>query len=85
MVKLLKECIRIKETLSANKETLVFIEGLLDGSDFKSKIERTTLETKAADIFEQIKVPLEKVLQIANKTIEEIDFIELIGGGVRVP
>jgi len=36
MLKLLKECNRIKEVLSANKDSSIYIEGLVDGQDFKS-------------------------------------------------
>ena len=40
MIKLLKACNKIKETLSANKEAPFFVESLHDGEDLKSKITR---------------------------------------------
>ncbi len=45
MVKLLKECNKAKEVLSANKDFQFFSEGLLEGSDFTSSINRTTFES----------------------------------------
>jgi len=38
MIKLLKACNKIKETLSANKETPFFVENLYEGHDLKSFI-----------------------------------------------
>lgn len=35
MIKLLKECNKLKEILSANKESRFFVENLLDNIDFK--------------------------------------------------
>jgi len=36
---------KVKEVLSANKEAHVFVEGIMDGIDFNSKISRTTFES----------------------------------------
>ena len=48
MIKLMKECNRIKEVLSANRaEIPFFVEGLVDGNDFKSIISRPVFEEKS--------------------------------------
>lgn len=44
MVRLLAECNKLKEVLSANKEAVFQVEGLYDGNDFRSKIDRVTFE-----------------------------------------
>lgn len=44
MNKLLKAANKYKEILSANKETHVYIEGLIDGEDYSTTILRTTFE-----------------------------------------
>ncbi|EAR85326.2 DnaK protein (macronuclear) [Tetrahymena thermophila SB210] len=85
MVKLLKECNKAKEILSANKEMTFFSEGLLDGNDFRAQINRTVFEEKAESLLSQVTKPIEAILAKANKTIADIDVIELIGGGIRVP
>lgn len=36
-------------------------------------------------MFDQLTKPIDKVLQIANKTISDISIVELIGGGIRIP
>lgn len=38
---------RVKETLSANKEASMFVEGIMDGIDFHSKITRVEFERRA--------------------------------------
>lgn len=85
MVKLLKECNRAKEILSANKEMTFFSEGLLEGNDFNGHISRTQFEESLAPLLSEVIKPVEIILAKANKTIADIDVIELIGGGVRVP
>jgi len=40
MIKLQNQCNKVKEVLSANKESLFFVEGLHDEIDFRSKITR---------------------------------------------
>lgn len=85
MVKLLKECNKVKEILSANKALPFFSEGLLEGNDFTSNITREKLEEITAHLLEQVTSPIDIILKRANKTIADIDDIELIGGGIRIP
>jgi molecular chaperone DnaK (HSP70) len=40
MIRLIKECNKLKETLSANKESSFFVEGLIGDDDFRSHITR---------------------------------------------
>ena len=44
MAKLLKESAKVKEVLSANKETSFYVEGLLDDLDFKTTVSRSKFE-----------------------------------------
>lgn len=85
MVKLFNECHKLKEVLSANKEATLFVEGLIDGIDFRAPIKRTEFEEEAKDLLEKVTTPIEKVLEIADKKITDVNVIEIIGGGVRIP
>ncbi|EGR34515.1 hypothetical protein IMG5_009240 [Ichthyophthirius multifiliis] len=85
MVKLLKECNKAKEVLSANKDFQFFSEGLLEGSDFTSNINRTIFENINQQLFEKVTIPIQKVLERSNKTLSDINKVELIGGSIRVP
>lgn len=83
--RVLTEVTKFKEMLSANKEANFFIESLLDDIDFRSLIERSLFESKSSELLSLLTVPIEKVLSISKKTLEEVDAIEIIGGGVRIP
>ena len=50
MLKLMKECNRLKETLSANKEVQFSVENIYDGNDFRSKMTRELFERLASDL-----------------------------------
>ena len=49
------------------------------------KLSRSDLETISADFFAALEQPIKDVLEGAGAKIEDIDAVELIGGGVRVP
>lgn len=85
MVKLLKECNRVKEVLSANKEMSFFSEGLLEGNDYNSHVSRVKFEEASKELLDVVTKPIDIILARANKTIADIDIIELIGGGLRIP
>ncbi|CAD8142674.1 unnamed protein product [Paramecium pentaurelia] len=85
MNKLLKAANKYKEILSANKETQVYLEGLIDGEDYTTSIQRSTFETLFENRLQQLIDPINYVLEKSNKTKEDINIVELIGGGIRVP
>ncbi|CAK65920.1 unnamed protein product (macronuclear) [Paramecium tetraurelia] len=85
MNKLLKASNKYKEILSANKETQVYLEGLIDGEDYTTSIQRSTFESLFEDRLQQLTEPINYVLEKSNKTKEDINIVELIGGGIRVP
>ncbi|KAJ3154180.1 Hypoxia up-regulated protein 1 [Geranomyces michiganensis] len=85
MAKLLREATRIKQILSANTETFASVEGLIQDIDFRTKITRATLESLSADLVKRVAAPVQQVLKQANITLDELDSLILVGGGVRVP
>lgn len=85
MNKLLKASNRYKEILSANKETHIYIEGLIDGEDYSTTILRSTFESLFENNLNVLLEPIDYVLQKCNKTKEDLNIVELIGGGIRVP
>eukprot|EP01116_Phalansterium_solitarium_P019907 TRINITY_DN5727_c0_g1_i1.p1 TRINITY_DN5727_c0_g1~~TRINITY_DN5727_c0_g1_i1.p1 ORF type:complete len:1020 (-),score=364.52 TRINITY_DN5727_c0_g1_i1:14-3073(-) len=85
MAKLLKEAEKAKETLSANQETFAIVEGLLGDYDFKTKVTRKQFEELCADLFDRAVVPLRDVLERSNFSIEDVQYVELVGGGGRIP
>ncbi|KAJ3414859.1 Hypoxia up-regulated protein 1 [Chytridiales sp. JEL 0842] len=85
MAKLLKEANRVKQILSANQETFASVEGLHEEIDFKVKVTRAELEDLAKDYFEQVAAPINAVLAKGNVTLDQLNSLVLVGGGVRVP
>ena len=85
MIKLLKECNKLKETLSANKECPFYVENIFDGEDFKQHIERRLFEEKAAHLFAKLTNPIDYVLKKGNRTLQNVSRLEILGGAVRIP
>mmetsp|Transcript_31659 Transcript_31659/g.46706 ORF Transcript_31659/g.46706 Transcript_31659/m.46706 type:complete len:926 (-) Transcript_31659:2784-5561(-) len=85
MAKLRVQANKIKHVLSANTEIPVFIEALHDDTALSVKVTRAQLEDLCADLLERATRPIELALQRANVTLDQVDEIELIGGGMRVP
>ena len=71
--------------LSANTEAPFIVEELLDGKDFRSSIKRQNLEELAGDFFQRTAVPLQQLLQRNKLTPQDVQAVELLGGGSRVP
>jgi len=74
---------RIKEILSANKEYRFNL--IVENESFVGNITRREFEEYSSDLFERIATPIDRILDITNKHINEIDSIQIIGGGTRIP
>ncbi|CEP13674.1 hypothetical protein [Parasitella parasitica] len=85
MTRLMKEATRVKQILSANTETMASIESLHEGIDFKFKVTRAELENICKDLIARVSNPLQTALDAANMTVDDIQSVVLVGGGVRVP
>ena len=86
MARLRKEATRAKHVLSANKETMVTIEDLAGDYDMAQVVTRGALEEHCADLLERASLPMLTALQRAgNITMGQLDSIEVVGGGWRVP
>lgn len=85
MAKLRVQANKIKHVLSANTEMPVYIEALHADTALSVKVTRAKLEDLCADLLERATKPIADALQRANVTLDKVDEIELIGGGMRVP
>ena len=54
MSKLLNQCNKVKDVLSANRETTFTVENLYDNTDFYSFIKRETFEQKSKHLLDQL-------------------------------
>jgi hypoxia up-regulated 1 len=83
--RLFKDAVKIKEILSANKFASVKIPELLDYVTLKFNLERTEVEAAGEAYFARVKTPITSALEQAGLTMDDIDQVEILGGGVRTP
>lgn len=81
--KFLIHATKIKEILSANKEHK--FNFIIDNENFTGNITRKEFEQQASDLFELAAQPIKRLLETTNKHISEIESIQIIGGGSRIP
>lgn len=85
MAKLKRQVRRTKEILSANTAAPFSVEELHEGRDFQSSISRDTFESLAKQILDKAAAPLTRLLSRNNLKGSDVDAVELLGGGSRVP
>jgi len=78
-------CERLKKVLSANAESPLNVESIVNDVDASSSLSRDVMEGLIADILDRIPAPLERAIADSGLTLDEIDAIELVGGSTRVP
>lgn len=76
---------KTKKILSANQQAPINIESLMNDIDVSAMITRQEFEDLIAPVLELTNGPLEQALAEAKLTKEDIDIIEVVGGGSRVP
>lgn len=76
---------KTKKILSANQQAPVNIESLMNDIDASSMITRQEFEAMIEPLLNRTHVILEQALAQAKLTKEDIDIIEVVGGGSRVP
>lgn len=85
MTRLRLEAVKVKEVLSANAEYPVKIEQLHADADLITKVTRAEFEEHIAGLLTRATLPVETALKMANISLENVNIVEIIGGGVRVP
>ena len=84
-IRLNKDSVKIMEILSANKFASVKIPELVDYVTLQFNLDRETFEAANEKFYSRIMGPINEALEKAGMTVEDIDQVELIGGGVRIP
>ncbi|KUF75735.1 Heat shock 70 kDa protein 17 [Phytophthora nicotianae] len=85
MAKIRAQAKKTKTVLSANEEIPVVMQSLYNDIDFFTSMTRSKLEELSSDLFDRTLKPVEVALEKAGLTAADIDEIEIIGGGVRMP
>ncbi|KAF4982074.1 hypothetical protein FZEAL_2226 [Fusarium zealandicum] len=76
---------KTKKILSANQQAPVNIESLMNDIDASAMITRQEFEAMVEPLLSRTHVPLEDALAQAKLTKDDIDVIEVVGAGSRVP
>ncbi|KAK2603784.1 adenyl-nucleotide exchange factor sse1 [Conoideocrella luteorostrata] len=76
---------KTKKILSANQQAPVNIESLMNDVDVSTMITRQEFEAMIEPILSRTHQPLEQVLAQAKLTKDDIDVVEVVGAGSRVP
>ncbi|OAA44398.1 Heat shock protein Hsp88 [Metarhizium rileyi] len=76
---------KTKKILSANQQAPVNIESMMNDIDVAAMITRQEFEAMTEPLLNRTHVPLEQALAQAKLTKDDIDVVEVVGGGSRVP
>ncbi|CAK7268408.1 adenyl-nucleotide exchange factor sse1 [Sporothrix epigloea] len=76
---------RLKKILSANQTAPLNIEMLMDDKDVSTSLTRTDFESLVEPLLARTTVPLMQALAEAGLAKEDIEIVEVVGGGARVP
>ncbi|KAL2206611.1 heat shock protein 70 [Sarocladium strictum] len=85
MARTLAAAEKTKKVLSANQQSPVNIESLMNDIDASSMVTRQEFEAMIEPLLARTHEPLEAALAQAKLTKDDIDVIEIVGGGSRVP
>lgn len=83
--RLLTSVEKLKKILSANTQAPLSVESIMNDIDANSSLTREEFEGLIAPLLERTAVPLQKALDDAGLTIDQIDAVELVGGSTRIP
>jgi hypoxia up-regulated 1 len=79
---------KTKHVLSVNKESRVYVEDFWNDKDLSLQVTVSEMEEKCADYFTELKQFLDEFKQeIVDRelSLDKVEKVELLGGGVRVP
>ncbi|KAI1787447.1 heat shock protein 70 [Ganoderma leucocontextum] len=78
-------CDRVKKVLSANAESPLNVESIMNDVDVHSRLTREEYEELISGVLSRLDAPLQAALANSGLTIDEIDAVELVGGCTRIP
>ncbi|KAH9374144.1 hypothetical protein HPB48_005413 [Haemaphysalis longicornis] len=86
LIRLITECEKLKKQMSANPHELPLnIECFMNDRDVAGKMKRETFEALARDHLARTERTLARALQEAGLRPTDVESVELVGGGTRVP
>ncbi|CAN8032264.1 unnamed protein product [Ixodes persulcatus] len=86
LMRLITECEKLKKQMSANPHDLPLnIECFMNDRDVAGKMKRETFEAMSAELLARAERTMAKALTEAGLRPTDVESVELVGGGTRVP
>ncbi len=76
---------KAKRTLSSTTTAMIEIDSLYEGIDFNTTLSRAKFENLTMNVMRRCMNPIERVLQDAKISKDQVDEIVLVGGTTRIP
>lgn len=85
ILKLRQACEKAKHTLTPEgvNQAKIAVEFLMNEIDFKSEVTLQEFEQMSEGLLAKLKIPVDQCLEKAKLSKEDIQFVEIIGGGTR--
>lgn len=83
--RLMRACEKTKKVLTTNPQAPISVESLTPEVDANSMISRDVFEEKAKSILDRLLAPVQKAMEDAGLTPEQINSVEIVGGSTRLP
>lgn len=83
--RLRQACERLKKNLSTMTQASLELDALMDGIDYAANITRARFDELNADFYRKAVSYVDKVLQDAKLSKNDIDEVVLVGGTTRIP
>ena len=83
--RMLKEVQKSKEILSANQDAQLYIESLTNEIDLRETISRADFESMCVSLFDRAVKPIAAAIEQSGISLDQLNAIELLGGGTRIP
>ena len=78
-------CEKAKRKLSYDEEAIIEIDDFYNKELLYYKLKREMFENICQDLFNKLIGPIDKVLELSNKTTSDIKEIVFVGGSTRIP
>eukprot|EP00747_Dinoflagellata_sp_TGD_P110146 gnl/TRDRNA2_/TRDRNA2_170883_c0_seq2.p1 gnl/TRDRNA2_/TRDRNA2_170883_c0~~gnl/TRDRNA2_/TRDRNA2_170883_c0_seq2.p1 ORF type:complete len:638 (-),score=230.19 gnl/TRDRNA2_/TRDRNA2_170883_c0_seq2:54-1967(-) len=85
MIKLEDSVGKTKKILSSNSEAGISVECLMEDYDFAGNITRDDFQKMCQPMMDRVKAVLESAKAACGLSMDEIGFVEIVGGASRVP
>ncbi|KAJ1965500.1 adenyl-nucleotide exchange factor sse1 [Dipsacomyces acuminosporus] len=84
-VRLRAACEKLKKVLSANATAPITVENLMNDIDANAMYSRDEFVELIEPLLQRLEKPINKAIEDANLSADEIHSIELVGGSIRIP